>query len=98
LICSQLWLVLQPIFVDQALAKFNQLQPCFCAGAVVFAEEMDRLGVIREAGFDVKAASASLKLLIERFLRPQAIAIAKQVRLPKREENGRRYRSERHGD
>jgi TetR/AcrR family transcriptional regulator, repressor for uid operon len=58
---------------------------------------LNRLGAIREAGFDVKAASASLKLLVERFLRPQAIAIAKQVRRPKREENGRRYRSERHG-
>jgi len=41
LICSPLWLVLQPIFVDQALAKFNQLQPCFGAGLMVFAEEMD---------------------------------------------------------
>ncbi len=41
LICSPLWLVLQPLFVDQALAKFNQLKPCFFAGLVVFAEEMD---------------------------------------------------------
>jgi TetR/AcrR family transcriptional regulator, repressor for uid operon len=34
---------------------------------------LNRLGAIRNSTFDLKAASAMLKLLIERFLRPQAI-------------------------
>jgi hypothetical protein len=32
---------------------------------------LNRLGAIRDSKFDVKAASAMLKLLIERFLEPQ---------------------------
>jgi TetR/AcrR family transcriptional regulator, repressor for uid operon len=56
---------------------------------------LNRLGAIRDPAFDMKAASAMLKLLIERFLRPQAIRRAKQVRHPReetrgREENGRK--------
>jgi TetR/AcrR family transcriptional regulator, repressor for uid operon len=51
---------------------------------------LNRLGAIRDPTFDMKAASAMLKLLIERFLRPQAIRTAKQVRHPEREENGRK--------
>ena len=51
---------------------------------------LNRLGTVRDPGFDVKAASDMLKLLIERFLRPQAIRTAKQVRHPGREENGRK--------
>jgi hypothetical protein len=38
-----------------------------------------------------------LKLLIERFLRPQAIRAAKQVRHPERKENARKYRRQRRG-
>jgi TetR/AcrR family transcriptional regulator, repressor for uid operon len=51
---------------------------------------LNRLGAIRDPTFDVKAASDMLKLLMERFLRPQAIGTARQVRHPKREENGRK--------
>jgi AcrR family transcriptional regulator len=51
---------------------------------------LNRLGAIRDPTFDMKSASAMLKLLIERFLRPQAIRTAKQVRHPGREENGRK--------
>jgi TetR/AcrR family transcriptional regulator, repressor for uid operon len=49
---------------------------------------LNRLGAIRDSTFDVKAASDMLKLLIERFLRPQALRTAKQLGHPKREENG----------
>jgi TetR/AcrR family transcriptional regulator, repressor for uid operon len=38
---------------------------------------LNRLGAIRDSMFDVKGASATLKLLIERFLRPQAIRTAR---------------------
>jgi TetR/AcrR family transcriptional repressor of uid operon len=51
---------------------------------------LNRLGAIRDPTFDVKAASATLKLLIERFLRPQGIRAARQVRHTEREENGRK--------
>ena len=34
---------------------------------------LNRLGAISNSAFDLKAASAMLKLLIERFLRPQSI-------------------------
>ena len=51
---------------------------------------LNRLGAVRDSTFDVKAAAATLKLLIERFLRPQEIAGVKQARHPKREENGRK--------
>jgi TetR/AcrR family transcriptional regulator, repressor for uid operon len=49
---------------------------------------LNRLGAIRDSTFDVKAASDMLKLLMERFLRPQTILTAKPVRHPRREENG----------
>jgi AcrR family transcriptional regulator len=45
---------------------------------------LNRLGAIRDSTFDVKAASAMLKLLMERFLRPQASRRAKHVRHPER--------------
>ena len=51
---------------------------------------LNRLGAVRDSTFDVKAAAATLKLLIERFLRPQEIAGVKQARHPKREENERK--------
>jgi TetR/AcrR family transcriptional regulator, repressor for uid operon len=51
---------------------------------------LNRLGAVRDSTFDVKAAAATLKLLIERFLRPQEIGGVKQARHPKREENGRK--------
>jgi TetR/AcrR family transcriptional repressor of uid operon len=51
---------------------------------------LNRLGAVRDSRFDVQAASAMLKLLMERFLRPQAIRTAKQVRHIEREENGRK--------
>jgi TetR/AcrR family transcriptional repressor of uid operon len=51
---------------------------------------LNRLGALRDSTFDIKAASAMLKLLIERFLRPQTIGAANQVRHPEREENGRK--------
>ena len=51
---------------------------------------LNRLGAVRDPTFDVKTASDMLKLLIERFLRPQAIRTAKQVRHPEREGNGRK--------
>ena len=51
---------------------------------------LNRLGAVRDPKFDVKAASDMLELLMERFLRPQAIRTAKQVRDPEREENGRK--------
>jgi TetR/AcrR family transcriptional regulator, repressor for uid operon len=57
---------------------------------------LNRLGAIRDSTFDVKAASAMLKLLMERFLRPQAGSTAKRVRTAKQirhaesEENGRK--------
>jgi hypothetical protein len=51
---------------------------------------LNRLGAIRDSTFNVKTASDMLRLLIERFLRPQALRAAKQVRHPKREENGRK--------
>src|SRR5580704_10881272 len=41
---------------------------------------LNRLGAVRDPTFDVKTASDMLKLLIERFLRPQSIRTAKQVR------------------
>jgi AcrR family transcriptional regulator len=50
---------------------------------------LNRLGAIRDSKFDVKAASATLTLTMERFLRPKANRTAKQVRRPEREENGR---------
>jgi hypothetical protein len=51
---------------------------------------LNRLGAIRDSTFDVKAASDMLKLLMERFLRPQTIRTAKPVRHPRHEENGRK--------
>ena len=45
---------------------------------------LNRLGAIRDSTFDVKAASAMLKLLMERFLRPQASRRVKHVRHPER--------------
>jgi AcrR family transcriptional regulator len=51
---------------------------------------LNRLGAVRDSTFDVKAAAATLKLLIERFLRPQEIAGVKQARHPKPEENERK--------
>ena len=51
---------------------------------------LNRLGAVRDSTFDVKAASATLKLLIERFLRPRAIRAARQVRPTECEENGRK--------
>jgi TetR/AcrR family transcriptional regulator, repressor for uid operon len=51
---------------------------------------LNRLGAVRDSTFDVKAAAATLKLLIERFLRPQEIAGVNQARHPKREENERK--------
>jgi AcrR family transcriptional regulator len=51
---------------------------------------LNRLGAVRDPTFDMNAASDMLNLLIERFLRPQAIRAAKQVRHRKREENGRK--------
>jgi TetR/AcrR family transcriptional repressor of uid operon len=51
---------------------------------------LNRLGAVRDSTFDVKAAAATLKLLIERFLRPQEIAGVKQARHPKHEENERK--------
>ena len=51
---------------------------------------LNRLGAVRDSTFDVKVAAATLKLLIERFLRPQEIAGVKQARHPKREENERK--------
>ncbi len=45
---------------------------------------LNRLGAIRDSTFDVKGASAMWKLLIERFLRPQAARTAKHVRHPER--------------
>jgi hypothetical protein len=54
---------------------------------------LNRLGAIRDSKFDVKAASATLTLMMERFLRPKANRTAKQVRRPEREENGRRISS-----
>src|SRR5580704_16271439 len=61
--------------------------------SVIFG--LNRLGAIRESTFDVKAASATLKLLMERFLKPQAIRTDRQVRHPEGEENEGRYRRER---
>jgi AcrR family transcriptional regulator len=59
---------------------------------------LNRLGAIRDSTFDVKAASAMLKLLIERFLRPQTIRAAKPVRHSELEDNGRKIpHRERHG-
>jgi AcrR family transcriptional regulator len=51
---------------------------------------LNRLGAVRDSAFDVKAAAATLKLLIERFLRPQEIAGVKQAGHPKRGENERK--------
>jgi TetR/AcrR family transcriptional regulator, repressor for uid operon len=51
---------------------------------------LNRLGAIRDPTFDVKTASDMLKLLMERFLRPQAIPAAKRVRHSEREKNGRK--------
>jgi TetR/AcrR family transcriptional repressor of uid operon len=51
---------------------------------------LNRLGAVRDSAFDVKAAAATLKLLIERFLRPQEIAGVNQAGHPKREENERK--------
>jgi AcrR family transcriptional regulator len=41
---------------------------------------LNRLGNIKDSTFDVKAASEMLKLLLERFLKPQAIRKGKPVR------------------
>jgi TetR/AcrR family transcriptional repressor of uid operon len=51
---------------------------------------LNRLGAVRDPAFDVNAALDILKLLMERFLRPQAVRATKQVRRPKREEKGRK--------
>jgi TetR/AcrR family transcriptional repressor of uid operon len=51
---------------------------------------LNRLGAIRDPGFDLTAASATLKLLIERFLKPQPVPGAKHVRRTERGENGRK--------
>jgi hypothetical protein len=40
---------------------------------------LNRLGAVRDSGFDAKAASATLKLLMERLLRPPAIRTARRV-------------------
>src|SRR5260370_27277026 len=58
---------------------------------------LNRLGSIRDRTFDVNAASDMLKLLMERFLRPQAIRAAKRVRHPEREENARKFHREPRG-
>jgi hypothetical protein len=58
---------------------------------------LNRLGGIRDATFDVKAASDMLNLLFERFLRPQTIRAAKQVQHPERKEDARTYRRQRRG-
>jgi AcrR family transcriptional regulator len=58
---------------------------------------LNRLGGIRDATFDVKAASDMLNLLFERFLRPQTIRAAKQVQHPERKEDARNYRRQRRG-
>jgi TetR/AcrR family transcriptional repressor of uid operon len=58
---------------------------------------LNRLGAVRDPAFDMKATSDMLTLLIERFLKPEAIGTAKQDRHPEREENGRKYRRERRG-
>ena len=53
---------------------------------------LNRLGAVRDATFDVKAALATLKLLMERFLRPQTIHSARQVGYPECEEDGMKPR------
>jgi TetR/AcrR family transcriptional regulator, repressor for uid operon len=49
---------------------------------------LSHLPVVRGPTFDVRSATNILKLLMERFLRPQRIRSAKQVRQSGREENG----------
>jgi TetR/AcrR family transcriptional repressor of uid operon len=56
--------------------------------SVIFG--LNRLGAIRDPPFNMKAASAMLKLLVERFLRPQANLAPKQDRHSERQENGRK--------
>ncbi|HEY2664103.1 MAG TPA: TetR/AcrR family transcriptional regulator [Candidatus Binataceae bacterium] len=51
---------------------------------------LNRLGAVRDPTFDKKAASDMLKLLIERFLRPQGIVAGNQVRHPECAENARK--------
>jgi hypothetical protein len=40
---------------------------------------LNRLGAVRDPTFDVKAASAMLKLLLERFLKPRAGGASKRA-------------------
>ncbi|HZC46293.1 MAG TPA: TetR family transcriptional regulator C-terminal domain-containing protein [Candidatus Acidoferrum sp.] len=54
--------------------------------SIVFG--LNRLGAVRDLSFDVKAASATLKLLIERFLSPKAIHAAKQAALTRNRSAG----------
>ena len=61
--------------------------------SVIFG--LNRLGGIRDSNFDLKAASATLKLLLDRFLRPQTIAAARPVRSAEAAENGTKIPRER---
>ena len=63
--------------VDPALDPDNAAVIVHC---IIFG--LNRLGAIRDPGFDVTSASAMLKLLLERFLKPQA---ATSRRHPRRE-------------
>ena len=63
--------------------------------SIVFG--LNRLGSVRDPTFDMKAASAALKLLMERFLRPRASHPAKPAQPAGREEYGRKTRRERRG-
>jgi TetR/AcrR family transcriptional regulator, repressor for uid operon len=58
---------------------------------------LNRLGAIRDSTFDVKVASAMLKLLIERFLKPQANRRPKTPDIPRVKRAEPRYRPEGRG-
>jgi hypothetical protein len=51
---------------------------------------LSHLPVVKGATFDLKRAADMLNLLMKRFLRPQTIRMAKQVRQRGCEENGRK--------
>jgi hypothetical protein len=51
---------------------------------------LNLLGGVRDPTFDVKAASPTLKLLMEPFLRRQAARASKRARHSERDGNGRK--------
>jgi hypothetical protein len=68
-----------------------ELDPDIAAAIIVnIVIGQNQLALVKNPNFELNASAHMLKLLTERFLLPQAIRAVKQVRHPKRGENGRK--------